>query len=47
MSKVQAEATGPLIFHNRSIAEETASFADVLEIAERFSPRIRSPFVST
>ena len=42
MSKVQAEATGPLIFHNRSIAEETASFEDVLEIAERFSPRIEA-----
>ena len=42
MSKVQAEATGPLIFHNRSIAEETASFKDVLDIAERFSPRIEA-----
>ena len=42
MSKVQAEATGSLIFRNRSIAEETASFEDVLEIAERFSPRIEA-----
>jgi protein ImuB len=42
MSKVQAEATGPLLFRNRSIAEETATFEDVLEIAERFSPRIEA-----
>ena len=42
MSKVQAEATGSLIFRNRSIAEETASFDDVLEIAKRFSPRIEA-----
>jgi protein ImuB len=42
MSKVQAEATGPMLFHNRSIAEETATFEDVLEIAERFSPRIEA-----
>jgi protein ImuB len=42
MSKVQAEATGPILFRNRSIAEETANFEDVLEIAERFSPRIEA-----
>jgi protein ImuB len=42
MSKVQAEATGPMLFRNRSIAEETANFEDVLEIAERFSPRIEA-----
>ena len=42
MSKVQAEATGPLLFRNRSIAEETATFEDLLEIAERFSPRIEA-----
>ncbi len=42
MSKVQAEATGPLLLRNRSIAEETATFEDVLEIAERFSPRIEA-----
>jgi protein ImuB len=41
-SKVQAEATGPLLFRNRSISEETAAFEDVLEIAERFSPRIEA-----
>ncbi len=40
MSKVQAEATGPMLFRNRSVAEETAAFENVLEIAERFSPRI-------
>jgi protein ImuB len=42
MSKVQAEATGPMLFRNRSISEETATFEDVLEIAERFSPRIEA-----
>ena len=42
MSKVQAEATGSLIFRNRSIAEETASFEGVLKIAERISPRIEA-----
>ncbi len=42
MSKVQAEATGPLLFRNRSVAEETAAFELVLEIAERFSPRIEA-----
>ena len=42
MSKVQAEATGPLLFRNRSVAEESAAFEDVLEIAERFSPRIEA-----
>ncbi len=40
MSKVQAEATGPLLCRNRCIAEETKTFEDVVEIAERFSPRI-------
>jgi protein ImuB len=42
MSKVQAEATGPLLFRNRSVAEETVAFGSVLEIAERFSPRIEA-----
>jgi protein ImuB len=42
MSKVQAEATGPMLFRNRSVAEETAAFENVLEIAERFSPRIEA-----
>jgi type IV secretory pathway VirB4 component len=42
MSKVQAEATGPLLLRNRSIAEETATFEEMLEIAERFSPRIEA-----
>jgi hypothetical protein len=42
MSKVQAEATGPMLFRNRSVAEEAAEFEDVLEIAERFSPRIEA-----
>ena len=42
MSKVQAEATGPLLFRNRSVAEEVAAFENVLETAERFSPRIEA-----
>ncbi len=42
MSRVQAEATGPMLFRNRSVAEETAAFENVLEIAERFSPRIEA-----
>jgi protein ImuB len=42
MSKVQAEATGTILFRNRSVAEETAAFETVLEIAERFSPRLEA-----
>src|ERR1700734_43766 len=42
MSIVQAEATGPMLFRNRAIAEETATFENVLEISERFSPRIEA-----
>jgi protein ImuB len=42
MSKVQAEATGPMLFRNRSVSEEVAAFENVLEIAERFSPRIEA-----
>ena len=42
MSKVHAEATGPLLFRNRFVAEESAAFEDVLEIADRFSPRIET-----
>jgi protein ImuB len=37
ISKVQAEATGPLLFRNRSIKEETAAFQVVLEVAGRTS----------
>lgn len=42
MSKVQAEATGLMLFRNRSVAEEVAAFKNVLEIAEGFSPRIEA-----
>lgn len=42
MSRVQAEATGPLLFRNRCVKEETAAFQVALEIAERFSPRIQA-----
>ncbi len=41
-SKVQAEATGPLLFRNRSVSEETTAFEELVEIAERFSPRIEA-----
>jgi len=42
ISKVQAEATGPLLFRNRCIKEETEAFQVALEVAERFSPRIQA-----
>ena len=42
MSKVQAEASGFMLFRNRAVAEETAAFEAFLEIAERFSPRIEA-----
>ena len=42
MSKVQAEATGPVLFRDRSVVEEIAAFHTVLEIAERFSPRMEA-----
>jgi protein ImuB len=42
ISKVQAEATGPLLFRNRCIEEEAAAFQVALEVAERFSPRIQA-----
>ncbi len=40
-SKVQAEATSPIVFRDRSMAEEQAAFAEVCTIAERFSPRVQ------
>ncbi len=42
MSNVQAETTGPILFRNRAVSEEVAAFENVLEIAERFSPRIEA-----
>jgi protein ImuB len=42
MSKVQAEATGSMLFRNRAVSEEVAAFENVLDIAERFSPRIEA-----
>ncbi len=42
MSKVQAEATGPLLCRNRSVVEETTTFECAVKIAERFSPRIET-----
>lgn len=37
MSKVQAEAAGPIRCRSRQIAEETVAFTEAVEIAERFS----------
>jgi protein ImuB len=42
ISKVQAEATGSILFRDRCIEEETAAFQVALEVAERFSPRIEA-----
>lgn len=42
MSKVQTETSGMVSFRTRDIAEEQAAFGSVLEIAERFSPRVEA-----
>jgi protein ImuB len=42
MSKVQAEAGGSFCCRARQIDEETQAFAEAVEIADRFSPRIES-----
>ncbi len=42
MSKVQAEAGGPVVFHSRHIEEEKAAFALAVEVAERFSPHMEA-----
>ncbi len=41
MSKVQAETSGTVHFHKRSLLEEAAAFSCVQAAAERFSPRIQ------
>jgi protein ImuB len=41
MSKVQADTSGQILFHTRSIAEEQAALDVVFEIAEGFSPRVQ------
>ena len=40
MSKVQAETGGSTLFRTRSVEEEVGAFAALLEVAERFSPRV-------
>ena len=42
MSKVQAEAAGPVHFRPRQIELERATYTLALEIAERFSPRVEA-----
>ena len=39
MSKVQAEASGAILFHPRSAGQEQQAFAHLLELTERFTPR--------
>ena len=41
MSKAQAEAGCAAYFRSREIAKEEASFASLLELAERLSPRVQ------
>jgi protein ImuB len=41
MSKVQADTSGQVIFHERSISEEKAALEILFEAAERFSPRVQ------
>ena len=42
MSKVQAEAGWPVVFHSRQIEEEKTAFALAVEVAEHFSPRVEA-----
>ena len=41
MSKVQADMSGKVLFHPRSLPEEKAALEIVFEVAERFSPRVQ------
>lgn len=41
MSKVQAEASGLTLFHDRSLRDEEIAFQVACEVMERFSPRIQ------
>ena len=41
MSKVQADTSGRILFHARSLSEEETSIDLVFEAAERFSPRVQ------
>ena len=40
MSKAQAEAGGRAVFRPRQLEEEQAAFSKLLEVGERFSPRV-------
>ena len=42
MSRMQAEATCTAVFHARQVEEEQAAFATVVEVVERFSPRVQA-----
>lgn len=42
MSRVQAEAGSTAHFRSREIEEEKAAYAEAIEIAERFSPRVEA-----
>ena len=41
MSKVQADTSGQILFHARSMPEETAALRVLFEATERFSPRVQ------
>ena len=41
MSKVQADTSGQVLFHTRSLQEEKAALEVLFEAVERFSPRIQ------
>ncbi len=42
MSRVQAETTGNLRFHERSLDEEQQAIDAVIKIAQRFSPLVQT-----
>ncbi len=41
MSKVQADTSGQILFHERSVAEEKGALDVLFDAAERFSPRVQ------
>lgn len=41
MSKVQAEAAGLVLFHERSLQQEENAFRQACEVMEQFSPRVQ------
>lgn len=42
MSKVQAEASGAVVLRPRQVEEEKAAFSFLVEVLERFSPRVEA-----